>query len=168
MPQIEQPKSQWRRVSAITALVLVVLAAGGYTAYRFFPSPATVMAHAKQLDEAGSFQTAYSELKKAYGRAVFGNDKDLLLQALGMEATNVGDLPGALHYYRLYHDRHPNDFHNLLEMANTAYAMGDKTDAIDYYRQALAVLQNGQYSDPTNLMAKNLQENITNLSGSGK
>lgn len=148
MPQVEsvKPKRHHTRVIALVAVAVVVavLGAAGFLAWRMVPSAGDSVKKADALDDQGKYAEALDLLQTANGRALSKDDKALVVSRLAATYSDMGDNPNALKYYQQLDQLDPNNYATLMNIGELAQNMGNKPLAVSTYSKAIDLLKAGK------------------------
>lgn len=150
MPMIAQPKHTVRNSSIATAVVVFAVAAGMVFIFRSpiddwlyriglrHQNVSTVLAKANQDQLETHYSQAIAALQQGLRRTSNKNDELSLDSALAAYYAGAGDNANALKYYLDVRKLAPGDYSNSQPIANVLHNLGRDSEAVPYYKQAIA------------------------------
>jgi tetratricopeptide (TPR) repeat protein len=166
MPQVEFFKPVHRKLPQFLRLTLIslgVLVGIGYLAWRLVPSASVSVKQADALNDKGSYAASYGNLRSAYSRAIFPNDKALVLSRLAPAAEDSGDNDASLRYYQDLNRTKPNNLPTLLAMGDLADRLGRSGVEVQAYSQAVELMKTGPKGPSTQDYIDTLEAKLQEL-----
>ena len=146
MPLVDRVKKSHRKQYLLTgavALGVIIVAGGSYTAWRLIPSASASVKQADALEYPGHYGQALTILQKAYNRAIFTSDKELLLSSLAGAEGDMGNNEQELGYLQQLNQMQPDNYATVSSIGDVAGQLGSTSLALSSDQQALALLKNG-------------------------